>query len=404
MRRDTAALALVVIVYAACVLVVSSVLRGKGVLLAAAAAVAVGFAIRSARRGRRAFLNHLVFVTVLAAAGVGLTEAVLRGAPGLLSGAMANAAFGGYHGERDGIYELDPYVGTILRPGFSRRMYWNGHTWHHETNELGFRGPHVDRADAVFLGDSMIYGHGVEDEDTVPARFARETGLSRANLGVQGSSPVQALELLRRIGQRLHPRLVFLCVHPNDVSDPLSLYDVTELERFVRQDGYRPRVRRPAADGALFEAWLRHATLPLVTGRVVRALVHRLAHGNETVVEPDDAIPEPVFVESDLGWAVLRKAVREIDQESRKLGARLIVFDLGFPPRFTGAVERLAQGFDIAYSGAGREALERARTGEDVFLRHDGHWSKTGSAIVARALARLSGSSAPRSAGPAPAR
>ena len=53
-----------------------------------------------------------------------------------------------------------------------RRAYWQGHWWRHSANAAGFRGALVDQADAVFLGDSMIYGHGVEDEETVSSQFA----------------------------------------------------------------------------------------------------------------------------------------------------------------------------------------------------------------------------------------
>ena len=40
----------------------------------------------------------------------------------------------------------------------------------------GYRGAAVDAADVVFLGDSMIYGHGVENDQTVPSQFQAITG------------------------------------------------------------------------------------------------------------------------------------------------------------------------------------------------------------------------------------
>lgn len=390
-HRDRAGLALVAIVFAASIWVVSSVMRGKGVLVAVGAVLAMAAAIRSARAGRRTFLQHLVFGALLAASGVLLLEALLRAFPSVLSGAAANAALGGYHGEGDGIYEFDPYVGSIMRARYRRPMFWNGHTWRHETNDLGFRGPSVDRADAVFLGDSMIYGHGVEDEETVPARFAQATGLSRANLGLQGTSPVQALELFRRMRVGLRPRYVFLCVHPNDVSDPLSVYGIAELERFAAQEGYRPVVRTPGTQ--VFDLWMKHVALPLRMARVAHAVAYRLAGGTAgaALPEPEEGIPRAVFVESELGWAVFRQAVREIARESRNAGARLVVFDLGYPPAFTSAVERLARDLGVQYADAGRLAMSRAREGDHVYLRNDGHWSRAGAEIVALALARAVG-------------
>ena len=373
--------------YALCLWVLSSLLRGKGVLVAAAGAFAFVAAARAARAGRRAVLHRRVFVSVLAAAGVALAEAALRLRPGLLSGAAANAAHGGYHGERDGIYEPDPYLGSAMRPGRRRRMYWNGHVWHHEANARGFRGPLVARADAVFLGDSMVYGHGVEEPDTVPARFAHWSGLTAANLGQQGSAPVQALERLRRTGLALRPRVVLLCVHPNDVTDPLSVFDAAELQRFVREPGYRPRAAPQRGPRPVFDFWLRHVALPLATARALRAAV-----GSANVREPDGGegdgpLPPVTVADSPPGWAVLRQAVREIGREAREAGARLVVFDLGYPAAFTAALEAMAGEAGGRYSDAGRVAATRALAGADVYLRRDGHWSPAGSDIVARALA-----------------
>ena len=216
---------------------VSSMLRGKGILLVAAGAAALAAALVAAARGRRQPFYRLFFLTALLAAGTLGAEGLLWLAPGLLKGRLANQVLSGYHSERDGIYVPDPYLGRTLRPGIARPMYWNGHVWRHEANADGYRGPRLDRADAVFLGDSMIYGHGVEAAQTVPARFEAVSGLASANLGQQGTCPVQALELLRRKGLKLRPRYVFLCAHPTDVLDAPGAYDAGELARFVESEG-----------------------------------------------------------------------------------------------------------------------------------------------------------------------
>jgi hypothetical protein len=381
LQRPSVALTLIGAAYAASVWVVSSLFRGKGVVVAAAATIALILALRSALAGRREILYRLVSTTFAAACGLLLIEGAIRWVPGLLSGAVANAALSGYLSERDGIYKFDPYMGFVMRPDYRRPMYWNGHRWHHATNALGFRGPWMDRADAVFLGDSMVYGHGVEEEETVPTRFARWSGLSSANLGLQGSSPVQDLELLRRIGLRLRPRYVVLCLHPTDVTDALPVYEVSELTRFAGEEGYRPlAIQAHGGKDTVFDVWLKHVALPLATARVVRALAYRAWRPPDVAVSAggEDAIPEVAFAESKLGWEVLRQAVREIDRESRKAGARVVLFDLGFPPRASEAFEQLALQLGIQYSDAGREALRRAKSGEDVYLRHDGHWTRTG--------------------------
>ena len=381
---------------------VSSMLRGKGILVVAAGSVLLGASLVRAARGRRQPLYRLFFLTALAATGIVGVEAVLWRAPGLLKGRLANQVLSGYHSERDGIYVSDPYLGRTLRPRFSRSMYWNGHVWHHDANADGYRGPRLTRADAVFLGDSMIYGHGVETEQTVPARFQAVSGLPSANLGQQGTCPVQALELLRRKGLSLRPRYVFLCAHPTDLMDATTAYDPMELERFVAGDGYRP-LARTDDESRVFQYWLVHAAIPLRAARVLRGVMHPAepAFGG-AIAANDDArfLPSPEYVaepftplaagaspDTRLGWRVFRRAIEQITREAAQIDARVVLFDIGYPTAFSAAVEDVAREVGARYSDAGRAVLDEARKGADVYLPRDGHWSPAGCDAVARRLA-----------------
>jgi hypothetical protein len=381
---------------------VSSMLRGKGILVAAAGAAALAASLVTAARGRRQPLYRLFFVAALAAVGTLGLEAILWLAPGLLKGRLANQVLSGYHSERDGIYVSDPYLGRTLRPAFARSMYWNGHVWRHDANADGYRGPRLTRADAVFLGDSMIYGHGVETDQTVPARFQAVSGLPSANLGQQGTCPVHALELLRRQGLSLHPRYVFLCAHPTDVMDAISAYDSEELERFVARDGYRP-LARTRDESRVFQYWLVHVAIPLRAARVLRGVMHPAEPAFGPAIAPnDDArfLPSPEYVaepfaplaegarpDTKLGWSVFRRAIAQIAQEAERIGAQVVLFDIGYPTAFSSAVEDVAREVGARYSDAGRVVLEAARKGADVYLPRDGHWSPAGCDAVARRLA-----------------
>jgi hypothetical protein len=381
---------------------VSSMLRGKGLLVVAAGMVALAVCLFAARRGRRQHFYRLFFLTALAAAGVAGLEAVLWLTPGLLEGRLANQVLSGYHAERDGVYVADPYLGRTLRPGFARSLYWNGHVWRHEANADGYRGERLDGADAVFLGDSMVYGHGVETGQTVPVRFQAVTGLRSANLGQQGTGPVQALELLRRKGLALRPRYVFLCAHPTDVMDAVAAYEGGELRRFVAQGGYRPRAR-PELEEGVFQFWLTHVAIPLRAARLLRGLVQpappavgtagsdgddrRFVPSPETMAEGFAPLGEGADPDAALGWAVFRRAAAEIAREAGAAGARVVLFDIGYPRSFSAAVEGVAREAGAAYSDAGRVALQAALEGADVYLPRDGHWSPAGCDVVARRLA-----------------
>jgi hypothetical protein len=387
----------------------SSVLRGKGVLLFAAGLAAFVLALVAFFRGRRQRLYAVFFVTLVFAGTVGSGELLLLLFPGVLRGRVANYVFGGYHGERDGIYRSDAHLGLALKPDFSRTLYWNGRFWHHAANSDGYRGPSLASADAVFLGDSMVYGHGVEADQTLSAQFETQTGMPSANLGLQGSSLVEAVILLREKGLSLSPRLVFACAHPNDADDALRLHENGELRRFVEEPGYLPLARpdlRAPRPPTLFDEWALHVALPLRIGRLLVALAHppqdfALASATPVDAPGDRYVPAPAVVEAPfhsadpgaarqtrLGWLAQTRAIAEIKRLAQGIGARVYVFDLGYPRDFSRAVERAAQEAGVGYSPAGREALAAALAGEAIYLPNDGHWTPLGCRRVAAALAR----------------
>jgi hypothetical protein len=88
-------------------------------------------------------------------------------------------------------------------------------------NRYGFRGPAVDfeRTAArrlVVLGDSFVWGLGVEDDDLFTTLLMRRsrTPLEVVNLGVSGYGTDQELLLWQRLGQRFRPDIVLLVVTP----------------------------------------------------------------------------------------------------------------------------------------------------------------------------------------------
>ncbi len=403
--RSRLQLAVLVVLDMLLLWVATSLLRGKGLLPFAAGLLALGVALVQLRRGRPRALLAVSFVLLLSGAGVLALEATLRLFPGLLRGRVANYTFTGYHGERDGIYRADERLGVSMRPRFRRSMYWNGHWWTHESNESGYRGPQLTSADAVFLGDSMIYGHGVEASDTVPARFEAVTRRKAANLGQQGTCLVQALLLLREKGLSLRPRWVFVSSHPNDPKDALSWYEGEELKRFLREDGYLPWARaeyREEHADSVFDLWMRNAVLPLRGARALHAALKR-THDDKVginippppagpFVPSPAALDEPFAPESGsdelrLGWAVHRHALARIKKECDSIGARMVVFDLGYPRAYSRAVEEAARAIGAAYDPAGQKVLARAVAGDEMYLPGDGHWTRAAADEIARSLA-----------------
>jgi len=107
------------------------------------------------------------------------------------------------------------------------------YTYQHpvHVNALGLRGPELgpkasDEARVLFLGDSLTYGQGVADDETVPFALERALGARDAgrrwtvlNAGNRAYGTAQEVGLLEELGARLAPDVVLLGWYWNDVSE-----------------------------------------------------------------------------------------------------------------------------------------------------------------------------------------
>src|SRR5262245_45917719 len=166
----------------------------------------------ASRRRRKRFL---VLALSLALA-LGLAELVVRGLVGV---PLA---------ERLPLLSVraNPYRGWEMVPG---THYTYLHSVH--VNALGLRGPELGpkapgELRVLFLGDSLTYGQGVADDETVP--YTLERGLrarepDRAwtvvNGGVRAYGTAQELGLLEELGARIEPDVVVLGWYWNDVAE-----------------------------------------------------------------------------------------------------------------------------------------------------------------------------------------
>ena len=123
---------------------------------------------------------------------------------------------------------------------------------HHRVhqNRYGFRGPAVELARTatrrlVVLGDSFVWGLGVEDDELFTSLLARESSppLEVVNLGVSGYGTDQELLLWQQLGRRFRPDVVLLVVTPWT-----DLYDNPYGERYGYQ---KPFFRWDDATAAL---------------------------------------------------------------------------------------------------------------------------------------------------------
>ncbi|MDA0337938.1 MAG: hypothetical protein O2782_22445, partial [bacterium] len=111
-------------------------------------------------------------------------------------------------------------LGVQLSPNAEQTVQWGSLRFHVRTNSLGFRGREpAARAPGehriLFLGDSMVYGHGLEEEETLPhqvEQLGRNTpdAIVTFNGAISGMNTAQELAAAQRLLPILRPDQVIL--------------------------------------------------------------------------------------------------------------------------------------------------------------------------------------------------
>jgi hypothetical protein len=295
-------------------------------------------------------------------------------------------------------------------PRFVTENFWNGYSWRHRTDDLGFRNPPgLAERSLLLLGDSLIYGHGVAEEHTVAHLLRTEYGRPAYNMARQGDCLYQQYVLLRLYRDELRPRTVVLFVFLNDFADLFAYRSREELERMpelgLDERAVRARVEKLGRDPAYpFPAQLyRSRALRLLRGAarslsgdwIARAEAAPLAAGDLAAAV---LRPEP--------FATASRYYRRVLGETRRLAAvqgadfRVVLLDVGADSGGRLAYERLGRFLAEAGREAGFSYSSTAGLFDgcgDCFLPNDGHLSPRGHALLAGFLnARLRGGTEPR--------
>jgi len=297
---------------------------------------------------------------------------------------VAARIYAGATGRTRGL-SLDARLGWRPLPNVEKRGAWWGAHLPARTNALGWRDrprevakkPGVRRA--LLLGDSYVFGVGVDDGLRVSEALEREVAdLEAWNLGVTAYGPDQELLLLESVIDEYAPDFVvwFACVE-NDVDDV----------RHDRRYGYA-------------KPWFELAGDELVLHDPEPSVLERLRDASylvEAAAAPFDARRSAHRVAAPWdgrdGLDLFARIGARIQATARRRGARFVCLVIPTVPvaRNVAAIEALrARGvdaFDLAPTFA-------ASTERDLFLS-DGHWNPAGNACAARTLATFVRDEAP---------
>ncbi|HET9619747.1 MAG TPA: hypothetical protein VFP84_00175, partial [Kofleriaceae bacterium] len=209
-------------------------------------AIAASTDLPAPLRRRLRWLARCAMIAAGLAVGLGAAELVFRARDG---GAFPHL----------NVYVADAALGVRLAPGAEEKVAFGGNPITHvRINRDGLRGgelPAPGKDDVVVVGDSQVFGLGVEEDETFSARLAGALHRTVINAGVPTYGPDEYRAVIAEQLARRHPRTVVLAI--NLVND---LFEAQHANRDRHRvwDGWAVRKETAPADWTAFpgRAWL----------------------------------------------------------------------------------------------------------------------------------------------------
>jgi len=266
-----------------------------------------------------------------------LCELSLMVFPGILGPAVKNQFLTKYNTTEKGIYFTEENTGMrLMKPNFETTAYYNDYYWIHKTDSRGFRNnKEYQQADIILLGDSIIYGHGVNYEQTTGYFLEQQTDFKAYNMARQGDSAFEEKYLLKKYGKELNPKYVFYFFFENDITDLTILLTPKEMEYFVfEQDlndfSFTQSKKKQGIKEFLFNKLLEKSKIAL-------ALYTIFVMHNQNVVYPEK--PDV----NSLEWQYEEKAIKQMKTFSDSINAEFIIVPLTKDEKQTQKLNEIAQ-------------------------------------------------------------
>ena len=364
----------------------------------------------------RVRLRLFRLATVLVALVVGflIAESAIRSFPRLLNDRLRHAAFSKYDTLPGGIFLFEGLTRSrVMRADHRTRAYSHGYFWTHETDSRAYRNPAgIDNPRVLLLGDSLVYGHGVEAAETVAHFLRTNHGVDAYDMSAQGQCLYEHYLALRLHLDEIRPDTVLLFVYVNDINDLENLGrarggpEFPEIASFD-YDGLRERIGRLQAHREPLAVRIAFSSaIVRLTAKIRR---WRPARPPESVTPPEwrpppEGEPRPgnamAAVLDDSRFAPIEfyhdTVLADLAERCDRLAVRLVVIHLVPPvekewPERDRAQARLERSLE---SICGRHGLEVVDTRDffegrtDWILPGDGHLNPAGHQALAAFLAR----------------
>lgn len=223
-------------------------------------------------------------------------------------------------------YVADAELGVRLEPGASMnfKLRENPRTTIH-VNSRGYRGGEwaaPGEGEVIVVGDSQVFGLGVEDDETFSAGLARDSSRPVINAGVPTYGPAEYMAVARELLAERKAKTVVVTL--NFANDPFEL-GRPNRERHAVWDGWAVRSETAPAETTAFPGrrWL-FSRSHLVFG------VRKWLHARGAATAPDGAeLDDPLDIgtPSEGGWQDIvlasKQAHENLESEHRKAASQL---------------------------------------------------------------------------------
>ncbi|HEU4525668.1 MAG TPA: SGNH/GDSL hydrolase family protein [Gemmatimonadales bacterium] len=220
---------------------------------------------------------------------------------------------------------------------------------------------------AVFIGDSVTFGWGVEAEQAYPELRGEIAGFDVRNLGVPGYGTDQAYLALLADGLPLGPQVVVYTYCYNDLEETMRTVAYGRAKPSLRWEAPRLLVSPASERSHWFD---RHSAL-------YRTLRGRLP-------------TRPASADTESGQHLIRQIVAAMASATRQAGARFILLHPAHPWLELAPEERAAGSLEVDYQSA-----LKAAPGSERRIFPDGHPTPWAHQRIAAALAEVWRDAAP---------
>jgi lysophospholipase L1-like esterase len=289
-----------------------------------------------------------------------------------------------------GVHRPDSDLIYALRPGAVKTWRFKAFDESSQINSTGMRGDEIrarssEEVRVLVLGDSMTYGHGVENHETWPMQLQLildKRGGKRVeviNAAVKGYGTDQQYKYFRDRLMTLESDIVLLAVNGNDLVDNIQhpLFDLDDTGRLIDLD---------ATDDPTYIEGRLYETLPTFVrrSRLGRFLIPAIGR-----VSARQRLHYQLDYESEDSrvWAARKAyvAIHQINRLTRNRGAKFVVIALpvnGWPGhRYWWLDQSIKEGIEVANLD---KSSDWRRVKETHFFPEDPHFTVRGNQWMAQ--------------------